>query len=169
MSGRRRLADVSTAGVKRHGSRSQGPRVVPALTIASHPNPRRVGERLLLEDLAAGKEVHVSRNQPDFTPPGGTVGMPLADPFLSRKPLVFAPSGEGGLRLVVEDEGTQVVSGEPIRGSWELGLDELTRGVPLELAGRVVVLLHRVTVGGEDPVDALGMVGTSAGLQEVRR
>jgi two-component system nitrogen regulation response regulator GlnG len=42
-------------------------------------------------------------------------------------------------------------------------------GVPLELAERVVLLLHWADPAARDAVDALGMVGTSVGLQHVRR
>src|SRR5262249_29716345 len=90
-------ADVSTAGVSRGKGPPQGSRLVPALTLVSHPQAHRVGERLLLEGLSAGRQLLVSRNEPDFTRPGGGLGMHLADPFLSRKPLVFALGAQGGI------------------------------------------------------------------------
>ncbi len=55
------------------------------------------------------------------------------------------------------------------RGPGSSPPEELAVGVPLELAERVVVLLHWADPASRDAVDALGMVGTSVGLQHVRR
>ena len=42
----------------------------PALTILYHPDLRRAGERVLLNELAAGQPVQLSRLEPGFAPPG---------------------------------------------------------------------------------------------------
>lgn len=99
--------DHSTADASRSPLTAEGsPRLVPALTIAAHPQAHRVGERLLLEALTSGRPVQLSRNEPDFLRPGGGLGLHLADPFLSRKPLVFAPGAEeGGVRLEPSEGG----------------------------------------------------------------
>jgi two-component system nitrogen regulation response regulator GlnG len=129
----------------------------------------RVGERLLLTEVADGREVAVSRNGPDFTRPGSLLGAPLSDPFLSRKPLVFAPGRDGWLSLRVDEGGTRVVVGEPLVGTREFSPAELAAGVPLELADRVVMLLHLVETGIARTSDTLGMVGESASIWRVRR
>ncbi|WP_223637138.1 sigma 54-interacting transcriptional regulator [Corallococcus sp. EGB] len=161
-------ADLSTADV----SRPQGPRPasrsIPALTLVSHPTARRAGERLLLHGLLAGREVAVSRNAPDFTRPGEPLGLPLGDPFLSRKPVRFLPSG-GGVRVIVDGAGLCTCAGEPLQDGREFGPDALARGVPLEFAGRVVVLLHQVPSTESQTSASLGMVGGSALLQAVRQ
>jgi hypothetical protein len=74
-------------------------RVLAYLTIVSHPMVHRVGDRLLLDTLAADRPIHLSRSAPDFRSPGKALDMPLADPFLSRKPLTFSVGPEGHLRL----------------------------------------------------------------------
>ncbi|MCP3103012.1 sigma-54 dependent transcriptional regulator [Myxococcus sp. K15C18031901] len=167
------LADVSTAAVppKRTGG-PQGPRLVPALTVISHPLPRRVGERLMLDALPAGREVALSRNGPDFTRPGAALGQPLNDPFISRKPLVLSQgSRPGAVRLANTDGGTQVsVAGSALQGVWELSEDEVVSGVPLELGERVVVLLHTLEPDATTPThDALGMVGESTAVRRLRQ
>ena len=93
------IIDISTAEAGMREDSSQGFRPVPALTIISHPMTHRVGERLLLEALMLGREILLSRNAPDFVQPGGALGTHLADPFLSRKPLLFTPGSEGQIRL----------------------------------------------------------------------
>ncbi len=65
------------------------------LTIISHPNLTRIGEICYLH----GTEVQISRIKPDFTSPDGLHGQPLADPYISRDPLVIT-RGKG---CVVED------------------------------------------------------------------
>jgi two-component system, NtrC family, nitrogen regulation response regulator GlnG len=165
------MGEVSTAIGHERGRHAQGPRSVPALTIASHPVAGRIGERLLLEAIPAGREVALSRSAPDFARAGAVLGSPLLDPFVSRKPLLLSAAPEGGLRLHVPEGGTRVlVGGAPVSGAHVLSAEALAAGVPLELAGRVVLLAHRVQVGGaEELPDALGMVGHSAAIDEVRR
>jgi two-component system nitrogen regulation response regulator GlnG len=162
------LADVSTVNFGQENG-AQGPRLVPALTIVSHPVPSRAGERLLLRALADGKEVALSRNAPEFSRPGHSSSVPLNDPSVSRKPITFAPGARGGVRLRVEDGGTHVVMGEPVQGSRELGPEAVAAGVALELGGRVVLLLHQVDLSIPDAKDTLGMVGESSGVRRVRR
>ncbi|WNZ59744.1 hypothetical protein QEG98_27405 [Myxococcus sp. MxC21-1] len=71
------------------------------------------------------------------------MALPLGDPFLSRKPVEFEPGPRGGLRMLVPEDGTQVrVANEPVVGGREFSREELSAGVPLVLAERVVLLLH---------------------------
>jgi two-component system nitrogen regulation response regulator GlnG len=161
-------ADESTIGIRKRDISESAPRLVPALTIVSHPMSHRVGERLLLDALFSGREVSLSRNAPDFMRPDAVLGAPLADPFLSRKPLVFSASREGGVRLTPGDGSKVHLAGELLKDPWEFSPEELAVGVALELAERVVVLLHWADPAASAAVDALGMVGTSVGLQQVR-
>jgi two-component system nitrogen regulation response regulator GlnG len=162
--------DSATTASHAYGRERPAPRMVPALTIVSHPQPERVGERLLLEMLATGgRTASLSRNAPDFSQPGSLLARSLGDPFLSRKPVQFEPGTRGRLRLVVPEDGTPVrVGGEPVRGSREFPLEALAAGVPLELAGRVVLLLHLAQLPEAASVGNLGMVGQSERLRRVR-
>ncbi|OJT25150.1 AAA family ATPase [Archangium sp. Cb G35] len=161
--------DVSTVSLPKRSAGERAVRLVPTLTLISHPSTQRVGERLLLGELLAGKNVELSRRAPDFVRPGQTQGAPLADPHLSRKPIIFAPGEGGRVRLFVEEGGTQVVAGELIRGGREFGPEELAAGIPLELADRVVLLLHLTEPDTGDAQDTLGMVGQSPAIRRVRR
>ena len=64
---------------------------IPGLTILGHPDPQRIGERVPLFALATGREVLLSRVEPQFAIPGGGPSLPLADPHLSRRPLRESP------------------------------------------------------------------------------
>jgi two-component system, NtrC family, nitrogen regulation response regulator GlnG len=160
------IADVSTAAGA--GRDVEAPGRVPALTIVSHPQAHRAGERFLLEAVAAGREVSLSRNAPDFTRADRALGVPLDDPFVSRRPVRFAAGPAGGVRLLIEPGGTPVVAGAPVDGSAELTAEDLAAGIPLELAERVVVLLHLFDPEPGDAGHALGMVGDSAGIRRLR-
>ena len=160
------IDDVSTAVVPARGFEPRD--LVPALTIVSHPVTHRAGERCLLEKLTTGGEISLSRNAPDFSRPGRSLGHPLGDPYVSRKPIRFAPGAGGGVRVIVDAGGTPVIAAAPVDGSAELTADDLTHGVALELAERVVVLLHMVDLRIEDAADPLGMIGASAAIRRVR-
>ena len=94
------MEDIST--LTRNPSRGGPgtPGLVPALTLISHPRSERIGERVLLRELEAGREAVISRTEPLFARLGAVVGLPLADPFLSRKPLRLLPREQGGVRIV---------------------------------------------------------------------
>src|SRR5512140_694583 len=163
------LDDTSTAIPPKPAGTAGAPRVVPALTVVSHADPSRVGGRCVRHALAAGRELALSRREPDFARPRSALGTPLADPFLSRRPIRFAPAPQGGVRLFADEGGTDVATrGGPLRGGTVFGPADLAGGVPLALADRVVLLLHLVDLDVEDDADDLGMVGSSAGLARVR-
>jgi two-component system nitrogen regulation response regulator GlnG len=160
------IEDVTTAVGRARGA--ELPDLVAALTIVSHPVGRRAGERFLLDDVALGKEVSLSRNAPDFTRPGRKLGQALGDPFVSRKPIRFMPGPDGAIRLVVEPGGTLLFAGSLVQASATFAMVDLLQGVVLELAERVVLLMHLVDRRTDEEVDALGMIGHSAGLHRVR-
>lgn len=162
--------DLSTTAVTTRGKDARAPSVVPTLTIVSHPQPQRIGERLPLEMLASvGRTASLSRNAPDFSRPGSLLALPLGDPFISRKPVQFEPGARGGLRLLVPEDGTTVhVAGEPVTGGREFSPQELAAGVPLVLAERVVVLLHLAALTPVGGAGELGMVGQGEGVRRVR-
>ncbi|AKQ66908.1 Functional role page for Anaerobic nitric oxide reductase transcription regulator NorR [Myxococcus hansupus] len=142
---------------------------IPALTLFAHPRPQRVGERFLMEALTTGRVVELSRNAPDFTQPRAGLGGPLADPFLSRKPLRFIPGPSGSLHLDPGEGSQVIVSGVPLVSAREFSAQEVSAGIVLELGGRVGLVLHQTEPGGGADRDALTMVGTSLGLQRVRQ
>ena len=132
----------------------------PALTILYHPDVTRVGEqaRLTLEPDAV-----LSRAEPLFCAPGRTEREPLADPHLSRRGFIMARAA-GGVRLALgESAMTLHVDGEPLRAARDFDEGALDRGVVLELAGRVVLLLHRLGPAGR-PLPRVGLVGDSEAM-----
>lgn len=144
-----------------------------ALTIAYHPRLDRVGERFSLEKLSADKPLALSRVEPMFAPPGTVMGEPLGDDRLSRKPIYFCSTSDGGVRIDVGDSGTSVsVGAERIAGSLVFSAKDLARGVVLGLGQRIVVLLHRSTLLDNVPGPTAGqgereIIGESDGIRRV--
>ncbi len=137
------------------------------LTVLYHPDLRRIGEVARLRGLDEDRACQVSRTQPEFATAQGRASGGLADPYLSRTPLLLLPGPDGGVLL--HGSGLAVaVDGRPLTGPRSVGPQELADGVLLHLAGRVVLMLHaqpqveRVTLPHHD------LVGESAALHGVR-
>ena len=142
-----------------------------ALTLLCHPDVRRVGERAVLRELAAGHAVALSRLQPELAQPGETLGRPLADRRMSRTPvwLSFLPETEG-VRLDTRECPTPVFAdGVQVQGMHTLSKEAVARGVVLELSSRSVLLLHRIQPNLHRPGELLGLVGYSDAIAGVRQ
>jgi len=142
---------------------------VTGLTILAHPDVRRVGERVALLDCTSEREEWLSRLEPSFAAPGEALRRPLADPYLSRRPMGLRPEAAGGVRLDCRDSPSSVVAGgEPVHGERVFTEREIEDGVVLLLADRIVLLLHRFQPLFE-AVPRYGLVGESETLLETRR
>jgi two-component system, NtrC family, nitrogen regulation response regulator GlnG len=142
---------------------------VPGLTVLYHPDLDRVGDRTVFTPLVSGREQRVSRLEPSFAAPGSARGLPLASPFLSRRPLVFRPGRSEGLVLSAREISHSVfVDGEPLVGEYEVTAQQLARGVVLLLAGQVVLLLSWLDPSGLSGGPALGLVGASSPVERLR-
>jgi DNA-binding NtrC family response regulator len=98
---------------------------------------------------------------------------PLGDRHLSRSPVRLSPAGAGGepgsLHLSTADTRTRVVvDGNPVQENWTFSGRDVERGAVLELADRVVLLLHTVPANPVQPPERFGLVGESEALQRVR-
>ncbi|MGH9885201.1 MAG: sigma-54-dependent transcriptional regulator, partial [bacterium] len=132
--------------------------VAPWLTVLWHPMRERIGDVALLP-------ARLSRLEPELATPGTAQRAPLGDPHLSRTPIAIAAVPGGGVRIAAPEIAELVVDGAPA-GTIELPAAALARGVVLELAGRVALLLHarrppRAALPGE-------LVGASSALDALR-
>ncbi len=163
-------AGASTIEATRAERSGHGPTLLPALTVLTHPVLSRIGERAFLADLARGREVSLSRNEPRFSAPDSRAGASLGDLFLSRQPLKLRPLPSGGVRLSRADSPIHtVIDGCELAESRDLSSGELDDGAVLELAGRVALLLHRRPPPLPGPPDGFGLIGASAGIETVRQ
>ncbi|HSS77852.1 MAG TPA: sigma-54 dependent transcriptional regulator [Thermoanaerobaculia bacterium] len=165
-----RLLQADTRGDSGGGS-PVASLLVPGLTVLAHPDAQRVGDRVFLAGLPAGREEPVSRREPRFSAPGGGVLRPLADPFLSRQPLRLTPGPEpGSIVLDCREAATAVTAGsQPVAGERVFSAAEVERGVVLLLAHRVALLLSLLDPLGQADQPSFGLVGESAAMQQLRR
>jgi two-component system nitrogen regulation response regulator GlnG len=141
---------------------------VPCLTVLCHPDMARVGDRVTLDALHAGRTIGLSRDAPIFAEPRGARAAPLGSRYVSAsRPIELRGRPDGveirpysGARITVDDvplEGVRVVS-----------LGELRGGVGLVLANRIALWLHTIEV--ERPaVPSLGLIGESDAIDALRR
>ena len=147
---------------------------VPTLTLLTHPVVSRIGERVALPELASGETVELSRLGPLFAHSGGADAHPLADPHLSRTPLLLVPVGsvgEEGGEIRVERAGSPTpvrVDGLPLADHQTLDRSAIDRGVTFELGRQVALLLDR-----QPPLlpktPSFGLVGESAAMVKLRQ
>jgi two-component system nitrogen regulation response regulator GlnG len=160
---------ASTVNASARGSGASAPRV-PGLTVVCHPDIGRVGERVALPELASGRAVELSRLAPLFSPPGGGAPEPLADPHLSREPLLLAPGPAAG-SVLLRSAGTPTsleVDGRPAAPEHLVSAADLERGAVLLLGGRIVLVLHRMPPAAPRETELFGLIGHSAAMAQVR-
>jgi two-component system nitrogen regulation response regulator GlnG len=168
--------DGSTVGLtgtgmegRARGGGSRPSTVLPALTILYHPHFGRIGDRVFLNEIVLGGEAEVSRNAPEFFRPDRLTGEPLADLHLSRRPVVFRGLENGGVEISAgESRATLAANDEPVRERHASSAGEVDRGVVLELASTVVLLLHRLALPPGSPPPRYGLVGDNPSLIAVR-
>src|SRR3954468_9200164 len=143
---------------------------VPGLTLVAHPDVRRVGERVALPEVSSGRNVELSRLVPLFSPPGGGAPEPLADPHLSRSPLLLGPGPESGSVLVRRGSSSMAVEvdGRPLGAEHLCSAADLERGAVLLLADRIVLVLHRMPPAPARESERLGLIGDGVAMAQLR-
>jgi two-component system, NtrC family, nitrogen regulation response regulator GlnG len=143
---------------------------VPALTILYHPDLSRIGECVRLTELVRGREALISRSAPDFEAPVQGRPLPLGDAYLSRTPWRLRRDPETGTVRLVSAESRSRIAAE---GVWipeqrDFTAGEVQRGVVLELAERVVLLLHEVPASPEPAPCYADLIGENEGVLRLR-
>jgi two-component system nitrogen regulation response regulator GlnG len=157
--------DDLPAGDRRRRTRAR----YPALTILYHPDVQRVGERVILSGLVPGGSLPLSRLEPRFEAPYQTGARPLLDRCISRSPFLITMDENGALGLSTEGIRTRlVIDGVPVASSCAIPAKDLELGAVIEVADRIVLLLHTLPVLPLSSVGSLGLIGESEGIQRVR-
>ncbi len=144
---------------------------IPCLTILSHPDAQRVGERAVLwgEPEKEG-EALLARQVLGFAHPTPGEARPLEDPYVSRRPIRFTAARFGGIRVDCSESGTRVVANEDWIPEDRVFLSvEMERGVVLLLSERLAILLHNLDARHEERLPSFGLVGESPRIEAVRR
>jgi DNA-binding NtrC family response regulator len=139
----------------------------PVLVIAAHPELERLGERVWLPELLAGKPARLSRNSLEFAAPGSARARPLSDNSVSRTALLIHPRDDGSLLLDPGDVEL-MVGGSTIRQPILLSASTLARWVPVRLSSRVGLLLGLQAHSDRHHATS-GLLGDSDAMQALRR
>jgi DNA-binding NtrC family response regulator len=143
---------------------------VPGVTVLAHPEVHRVGERAAWPEMLAGRPVFLSRLEPGFAQPGEPGLAPLAEPHLSRRPIVLRPGAEGSVELDRSATPTTVLAnGQSVGEGRIFPAEQIAAGVVLLLGEAVVLLLHRFRPVFEPGIAEWGLVGKSDAILEVAR
>jgi DNA-binding NtrC family response regulator len=161
-SGRPRFVETTQKAREEPGRRGASARRQPVLVLAHHPRLARAGERIPL----AERVTEVSRLAPALIGAGGEDTGPIDDPYVSRRPFVVRRLDRGielenahGVELAVA--GAALAPGAIHRVPHE----DLERGVPLVVAGRVMLWLAQ---DAPPEPDDLGLAGESPAMRALR-
>jgi two-component system nitrogen regulation response regulator GlnG len=136
--------------------------LVPTLTILFHPQFRRIGSVAQFE-----RRVELSRVDPMFDQPGDGRA-PLADPVLSRRPVILEELAAGSFAIHPEPRTPVRIDGQPVPEPLVLTRSDLQRGVVIELGERVVLLWH-LAEPRREAGPSLGLVGANDAVESLRR
>ena len=151
-------------------------RRVRVLTIVFHPDVERIGERWVLQG-SRRKPLVLGRQQPAFVRAGGDMGRPLDDPHVSRQALHMRFRDAGVTLAPVADACRCRLNGEWVQAARDFTAADVRRGVVLQLAHSVVLLLREVPAfshgNGETAASSAaafsGLLGSSDYMQALRR
>jgi two-component system, NtrC family, nitrogen regulation response regulator GlnG len=136
------------------------------LTVLAHADASRIGETYSAA-LDGSQAIRISRLEPEFGRAGGA-SRPLLDRFVSRSPVEITPTRGGSVQIWPGRKGlVYSLDGVPGVGGESLGPNQLSEGVVLDLAGRVLLLVE-AGIRPRIQQDRHGLVGVSAALEEVR-
>ena len=139
-------------------------RRVRALTLVFHPDVARIGERALFQGTSR-KAVVLGRQSPAFTRSGSASGAPLADPYISRQALRLQFHREGVTLTPLPGACRCRFNGEWAQEAREFAAADLRRGIVLQLAHSVVLLLRELpAAAGVSSSPAASAANTDDGL-----
>jgi len=135
------------------------------LTIVFHPDLQRIGQQYQTQAAS----IHISRLSPLFGRGlNDPCPEPLADNFLSRTPISINKNGNDW-HLSNEDSPIHLSTvNEANLRHMTLTTAMLEKGVPIILAGRIVLLCHLRQPIEDAMADDMGLVGVSHNLCQVR-
>lgn len=137
------------------------PRSARVVTIVFHPDASRIGERWLVPESSSRRLV-LGRQQPLFRPAAAGDARPLDLPHVSRQALSLSFSSAGVILEPLPAACRCRVDGSWVSAAQSLDRAALRRGIVLQLAHSVVLLLREQPVPPEPPANALEQADASA-------
>ncbi|MFT6050413.1 MAG: DNA-binding NtrC family response regulator [Halioglobus sp.] len=167
---KRATADITLPSLVAYSPRV-APRHAIVLTIIFHPETDRIGETACFAKVTGEKSWLLGRRAPQFLPStthGAARG--LDDSYISRTALKLRFSkGDLILERVASSSRCSVL-GTDIGTEVSITKAQLQLGVPIQLGGRVVLLLREGSVveANSGPAGGLGLIGGSDYMRQLR-
>ena len=140
---------------------------LPCLTLLDHPDPRRLGERLMLSRRPGDAGHSIARAEGLFAPADGSrEPSPLGHAKVSRTPLRIWTQADGRVALEAAAKINVRVDGSSLHGTRVVAQESLERGLVVELGRHVAFVLHDAALGAGRA--AHGLTGGSAAIEAVR-
>jgi two-component system nitrogen regulation response regulator GlnG len=144
--------------------------LLPALTIACHPDASRVGTIAPLTALLQVDSAVLMREEPAFFTPGSNVGRSIDHRGMSRDPVLSVAAAPGVLELrrSPDTRAKIEVDGQPFTGVRPITAADLRVGLVITVARQFVFILH----GVRHPISRspnLGLLGVGDSIEDVRR
>ncbi|MFO7553048.1 MAG: sigma 54-interacting transcriptional regulator [Haliea sp.] len=149
-------------------------RTARVVTIVFHPDPNRIGERWLVPEPGS-RTLVLGRQQPLFGPAATGDARPLDDPHISRRALSLSFSAAGATLEPLPAACRCRIDGTWVSTAQTLDRAALRRGIALQLAHSVVLLLREQPVPPEPLTSALqeaddaALCGSSFYMQSLRQ
>jgi len=140
------------------------------LSIAFHPDHRRIGEQAkFVRPGTIESPLEISRIAPIFSRPETRGQNPISDGFVSRKPVMLAGLDNDALRIWCPTGGAKnSIDGQSLSHPQEFSSAQQEQGLTLNLAGRVILVLRRTPlILRKSP--HLGLIGISTEIDHVRK
>jgi two-component system nitrogen regulation response regulator GlnG len=144
--------------------------LLPALTIAYHPDASRIGTIAPLTALLQADAALLTREEPVFFTPGSNVGRSIDHRGMSRDPVLSVDAGPGilELRRSPDTRAEIEVNGQLFTGVRPITAEDLRNGLVITVARKFVFVLHGVRY----PISRspnLGLLGAGDSVEDVRR
>src|SRR5436190_2874547 len=144
--------------------------LLPALTIACHPDASRIGTIAPLTALLQADAALLTREEPIFFTPGSNVGRSIDHRGMSRDPVLSVAAGPGVLELrrSLDTKAEIEINGQLFTGVRPITAEDLRTGLVITVARKFVLVLHGVRY----PISRsphLGLLGVGDSIEDVRR
>lgn len=150
-------------------SRKGGEILVPSLAIVWHPDRTRIGEiaPLLYGNAKVGE---VSRSTPLFFKPGQAIGTPMADPHISRSPIMIEQKGKRDFQISPPESQMRIlVNGNSLDAPVLVSLDALGQEIIITISDQIIMALFLGPLERQSKAAEHGIIGVSAQLDVIWR
>lgn len=149
-------------------------RTARVVTIVFHPDPTRIGERWLVPE-SSSRALVLGRQQPLFSPALADDARSLDDPHISRQALSLSFSTAGVTLRPLPAACRCRINGSWVSSAQTLDRAALRRGIALQLAHSVVLMLREQQVPPEplanvlEEAEGAALCGSSFYMQSLRQ